>query len=49
MWISNPDLVTKFKHDLDLTPYDRRTFYTQDAVGYTDWKSAAETMLESKL
>lgn len=49
MWISNPDLVTKFKEDLPLTAYDRRTFYTQDAIGYTDWKSATETKLESKL
>ncbi|KAL1690864.1 hypothetical protein GGG16DRAFT_54908 [Schizophyllum commune] len=42
-FISNPDLVRKWKEDLTLTPYDRDTFYLQgDASpkGYTDYPFA---------
>jgi len=37
-FISNPDLVQRFKVDAPLNPYDRATFYTHDPiVGYTDY------------
>ncbi|XP_021902030.1 12-oxophytodienoate reductase 3 isoform X2 [Carica papaya] len=38
LFISNPDLVFRFKVNAPLTKYDRKTFYTQDPVlGYTDY------------
>ena len=36
-FVSNPDLVLRIKDGLPLTPYNRDTFYTFDAVGYTDY------------
>ncbi|CAJ1940495.1 unnamed protein product [Sphenostylis stenocarpa] len=38
LFISNPDLVSRFKLNAPLTKYDRNTFYTHDLViGYTDY------------
>lgn len=36
-FISNPDLIAKIKLGQQLRPYDRSTFYTHDAKGYTDY------------
>jgi N-ethylmaleimide reductase len=36
-FIANPDLPARIQQGLALTPYDRRTFYTFDAHGYTDY------------
>jgi N-ethylmaleimide reductase len=36
-FISNPDLPERIRQGLALTPPDRRTFYTFDAHGYTDY------------
>ncbi|WP_219852091.1 alkene reductase [Nostoc sp. 'Peltigera membranacea cyanobiont' N6] len=36
-FISNPDLPRRLKEGLPLTTYDRNTFYTFDAHGYTDY------------
>ncbi|WP_275760899.1 alkene reductase [Ralstonia pseudosolanacearum] len=38
-FISNPDLVEKFKNGMELTPPDANTFYTPGEQGYTDYKS----------
>lgn len=38
LFISNPDLVERFKANADLNKYVRATFYTQDPIkGYTDY------------
>ncbi|KAH7541939.1 hypothetical protein FEM48_Zijuj02G0020500 [Ziziphus jujuba var. spinosa] len=38
LFISNPDLVLRFKQNASLNKYDRQTFYTKDpVVGYTDY------------
>ena len=37
-FISNPDLPRRIERGLPLTPYDRNTFYTFDARGYTDYR-----------
>ncbi|KAF7846530.1 hypothetical protein BT93_L4193 [Corymbia citriodora subsp. variegata] len=38
LFISNPDLVHRFKVDVPLNGYNRETFYTQDpVVGYIDY------------
>lgn len=36
-FISNPDLVTKFKEGRALTPWREETFYSGGEVGYTDY------------
>jgi N-ethylmaleimide reductase len=36
-FVSNPDLVHRIKEELPLSPYNRDTFYTFDALGYTDY------------
>lgn len=36
-FISNPDLVERFRIDAPLTPWDVRTFYGGDDHGYTDY------------
>lgn len=35
-FISNPDLVFKIKEHIPFAKYDRSTFYTHEALGYTD-------------
>lgn len=36
-FISNPDLVARFRHGAPLARQDRETFYTGEARGYTDY------------
>jgi N-ethylmaleimide reductase len=36
-FLANPDLPQRIQLGLPLTPYDRTTFYTFDAHGYTDY------------
>lgn len=36
-FVSNPDLVRRIREQLPLGDYDRDTFYTFDAKGYTDY------------
>jgi N-ethylmaleimide reductase len=36
-FVSNPDLPCRIKNHLPLAKYDRDTFYTFDALGYTDY------------
>ena len=36
-FVSNPDLPRRIQEGLPLTDYDRDTFYTFDAKGYTDY------------
>lgn len=43
-FVSNPDLVRRIKEKLPLTPYDRNTFYTFDAVGYTDYPTYEDAL-----
>ncbi|KNA04624.1 hypothetical protein SOVF_197980 [Spinacia oleracea] len=43
LFISNPDLVDRFKVNAPLNKYDRTTFYTHDPVlGYTDYPFLGE-------
>lgn len=45
LFISNPDLVERFKVDAPLNKYDRPTFYTHDpVVGYTNYPFLREGM-----
>lgn len=47
MFISNPDLVYRFKNNLELTIPDQETFYTQGEKGYTDYKYYSNLNLKS--
>ncbi|WGF90285.1 alkene reductase [Marinivivus vitaminiproducens] len=40
-FISNPDLVTRLRHNRPLTPSDRATYYGGGAKGYIDYAPAA--------
>ncbi|KAF3358186.1 hypothetical protein VdG1_02963 [Verticillium dahliae VDG1] len=44
-FISNPDLVQRLRLRRKLTPYDRSTFYTHGAEGYTSYRDS-ETLKE---
>jgi N-ethylmaleimide reductase len=47
-FISNPDLPKRIKQGLKLNDYDRKTFYTFDFHGYTDYlfyEQQRETLL----
>ncbi|KAF4992473.1 hypothetical protein FGRMN_7144 [Fusarium graminum] len=39
-FVSNPDLVYRIKEGIELNPYERKTFYTSDTVGYLDYPFA---------
>ncbi|SMO52888.1 alkene reductase [Gracilimonas mengyeensis] len=42
LYISNPDLVERFEHGLELAEWDEDTFYTPGKEGYTDYPKAEE-------
>lgn len=39
-FISNPDLPERFRQNIELTAYDRSTFYGGDETGYTSYPAA---------
>ena len=43
-FLSNPDLVRRLREHLPLNAYDRDTFYTFDARGYTDYPTYDATL-----
>ena len=49
-FILNPDLPSKIKTGLELTEYDRETFYkAQNLDGYTDYPFSQEWRLQERL
>ncbi len=42
LYISNPDLVERFKQDAELQDWDTDTFYTPGKEGYTDYPTMKE-------
>lgn len=40
LFISNPDLVERLRHDVELTIAPRESYYGGGAKGYTDWPTA---------
>jgi N-ethylmaleimide reductase len=44
-FVANPDLPKRIQLGLPLNPYDRNTFYTFDARGYTDYPFYSESTL----
>jgi N-ethylmaleimide reductase len=47
LFISNPDLVERFRLGAPLNPFDQATFYGGNAKGYTDYPSLAQEAMES--
>ncbi|CAM4411280.1 alkene reductase [Zobellia nedashkovskayae] len=45
LYISNPDLVERFKNNLELAEWDQDTFYTTGAKGYTDYPKASKELV----
>lgn len=43
-YLANPDLLKRFKADLELNQPDYNTFYTPGEKGYTDYEFAVNTM-----
>lgn len=41
-YISNPDLVERFEEGIELADWDKDTFYTTGAKGYTDYPKASK-------
>jgi len=39
-YVSNPDLVERFEHGIELSKWDKDTFYTPGKEGYTDYPKA---------
>ncbi|MCJ1318716.1 hypothetical protein MMC15_004046 [Xylographa vitiligo] len=49
-FIANPDLVYRIKEGLELSPYERQTFYTnKSAMGYVDYPFSAEYLAGKNL
>ncbi|NJB35695.1 alkene reductase [Croceivirga sp. JEA036] len=46
-YISNPDLVDRFKHNIALADWDKDTFYTQGKEGYLDYPTYKEEKQEA--
>jgi 2,4-dienoyl-CoA reductase-like NADH-dependent reductase (Old Yellow Enzyme family) len=42
-YISNPDLVERFRTGTPLTPPDRATYFGGDATGYVDYPAATDS------
>jgi N-ethylmaleimide reductase len=41
-FLSNPDLVRRFREGVELAPFNRKTLYTPGPVGYTDYPFMSE-------
>jgi NADPH2 dehydrogenase len=48
-FISNPDLPARIRDGHELHPYDRNTFYSQGAKGYTDYPTYAKEQRSANL
>ena len=46
-FLSNPDLVSRFKHNSELNQVDQNTFYGGDEHGYTDYPFMNESTVKS--
>lgn len=44
LFISNPDLVERYKNDFPIAPYDSASFYGGGAAGYTDYPFSNEAV-----
>ena len=45
LYVSNPDLVGRFREEVDTSGWDKDTFYTQGKEGYTDYEAATRELI----
>ncbi|RMA64298.1 alkene reductase [Ulvibacter antarcticus] len=45
LFVSNPDLVGRFRENVDTTDWDKDTFYTQGKEGYIDYKAKTRDLI----
>ncbi len=48
LFISNPDLVSRFRENAPLAEWDEATFYTPGQKGYTDYPTLSEEKVSAK-
>ncbi|MGJ8666005.1 MAG: alkene reductase [Patiriisocius sp.] len=48
LYISNPDLVGRFRENVDTSEWDKDTFYSQGKEGYTDYEAKTRDLIPSK-
>ena len=46
-FLANPDLVHRYKNNLQLNVADQNTFYGGDETGYTDYPYAEQEIMET--
>ncbi|CEL54804.1 Festuclavine dehydrogenase subunit FgaOx3 OS=Neosartorya fumigata (strain ATCC MYA-4609 / Af293 / CBS 101355 / FGSC A1100) GN=fgaOx3 PE=3 SV=1 [Rhizoctonia solani AG-1 IB] len=49
LFIANPDLPARLQQDLPLNAYNRATFYTPGAIGYTDYPRAQKINIAQRV
>lgn len=45
LYVSNPDLVGRFREEADTSGWDKDTFYTQGTEGYTDYEAETRELI----
>ncbi|SDB36432.1 N-ethylmaleimide reductase [Flavobacteriaceae bacterium MAR_2010_188] len=45
LYISNPDLVERFREDIETSDWDKDTFYTTGKKGYTDYEAKTRELI----
>lgn len=48
LYVSNPDLVGRFRENVATSPWDESTFYTQDKEGYIDYEAKTRNLIPEK-
>lgn len=48
LYVSNPDLVGRFREGVATSPWDKDTFYTQDKEGYIDYEAKTRSLIPTK-
>lgn len=48
LYVSNPDLVGRFREESDTSGWDKDTFYTQGKEGYLDYEAETRDLIPSK-
>jgi N-ethylmaleimide reductase len=48
LYVSNPDLVGRFREEAEPSGWDKDTFYTQGEEGYTDYKAETRELIPNK-
>lgn len=48
LYVSNPDLVGRFREEADTSGWDKDTFYTQGKEGYTDYEAETRELIPNQ-